>query len=189
MTYTIQAVSPETRAYESKYGAMVSYKVMFEGNPQAVEISQKQTTPAPKVGDTLDGTIDMSGQYGPKFKKEYNQGVGGFPSGSPSPMGARPSSTKFTPQDQFTMYLSYSKDIVVALINSGAKLDHETAIQMALGGGHALYDGRPGAEPKVEAVPDKLADMPVEMPADFGVKTVLDDIFDAPIGETPWPKS
>lgn len=61
-------------------GPMMSYKVIFQGDPKTiVELSQKASSPAPKKGDVLEGHIDMSGQYGPKFKKEYANRGGGAP--------------------------------------------------------------------------------------------------------------
>lgn len=62
----------------SNGGPMMSYKVIFEGNPRTiVELSQKPSTPAPKKGDVLEGTIDMSNKYGPKFKKAFAPRPGG----------------------------------------------------------------------------------------------------------------
>lgn len=72
MKYTIKAVSQQVRSYDGKYGPMKSYKVAFIDVPQAVEISRKANSPAPKAGDELEGTLDMSGQYGPKFKADYS---------------------------------------------------------------------------------------------------------------------
>ena len=138
MNYKIEAVSDEVRKYESKYGPMISYRVKFSGNEQAIEIARKETSPAPKVGDELEGTIDMSSQYGPKFKQEYSPKQG--PSGGYG--GSKPSG------DQFTMYLSYAKDLVVAQIEAGTKIPLSEAIELTLGGGHRLYDGRPGVQPE-----------------------------------------
>lgn len=81
MKYKIKAVSKQVREYDSKYGPMKSYKVAFEDYDQAVEISRKDTSPAPQVGDELEGTIDMSGQYGPKFKQDFSAGKKSFGGG------------------------------------------------------------------------------------------------------------
>lgn len=153
MQYTITAVSPQTRDYTTKFGDMRSYRVRFEGTPEPVEISQKVSTAPPQVGQTLEGTIDMSGQYGPKFKKEYNQGgfTGGTPSGSQSPTAVTPSSSQQygsnRSQDPFTMYLSYAKDVAVALIGSKGGYSDETfakILEDVMLGGKTLFDTRPG---------------------------------------------
>jgi hypothetical protein len=57
---------------ESQYGTMTDYMMMLtdEANaPAAAELSQKQSSPVPKAGDILSGTIEQT-NYGPKFKKE-----------------------------------------------------------------------------------------------------------------------
>src|SRR4051812_3565115 len=112
MTFTIKAIDPKTRNYSTRYGEMTSYKVLFNEMDQPVEISQKSTTPAPAIGDALEGTVDMSGQYGPKFKKEYNpQGGGNFGQPQSQPTSPTPNSTGaggsktsgFKNDDPFTM--------------------------------------------------------------------------------------
>lgn len=70
--FKITAVSPEVREYETKFGEMKSYKVRFEGSQDVVEISQKASTPAPTVGQELEGTITDT-EYGKKFKKAFGQ--------------------------------------------------------------------------------------------------------------------
>lgn len=117
MTYTIKLVTPEVRDYSTQYGDMKSYKLilneMYDPNlsdfeQTVVELSQKASTPAPKVGDKLEGTVDMSGQFGPKFKKDY---AGGARPGG----GGGPTRTS----DPKTFYISYAKDIMVAIITAG----------------------------------------------------------------------
>lgn len=192
MTYTIKAVNPEVRTYTTKFGDMASYKVMFNESPTPVEISQKATTPPPTVGQALEGTIDMSGQYGPKFKKEYNQGgnFGASPQASqPSSTGASGSKSKFS-DDPFTMYLSYAKDLAVAKVNTTAALGNEVPsytdlLDQVLAGAYQLYEGRPGAEP---AKADVAASTPAPQQAN-----VIDAVFavpDAPMTEEdlPWPE-
>lgn len=157
MQYTIKAVSPETRTYQTQYGDMVSYRVKFEETDDntIVEVSQKASTPAPTVGQVLNGTIDMSSKFGPKFKKEYSQG-GGFTqkaTSSPSTSSLRSGRAGFQ-TDPFTMYLSYAKDIAVALIGSKAGYNEEQfgkILEDVMAGGKTLYDDRPGAERKEES--------------------------------------
>jgi hypothetical protein len=80
MTYKI-ANAMKTGEYESKFGKMFKYTIQFEGESEAVELSQKPESPAPKVGDQLEGTIEDT-QYGRKFRKERKEGgqVGGYKS-------------------------------------------------------------------------------------------------------------
>lgn len=195
MQYTIQAVSQQTRAYPTRFGDMVSYKVMFEGVDTPVEISQQKLDkqgnekPAPKVGDVVDGTIDMSGQYGPKFKKEYNQGnfnSGGSSfgqssqgSGTTSRSGSTNANGRSFNSDPFTMYLSYAKDVAVASISDGkfnADLYAEV-LEAVETGGKMLYGSRPGAEEKsTDVVPEKTSDE--------DMKKDIDDFF-ADVEEKP----
>lgn len=183
-TFTITSVNPQTRQYDTKFGPMVSYQLMLtnpDGTPvpQAVEVSQKTTTPAPAVGGTLEGMIDMSGQYGPKFKKDFQGGGGNF-GGSPSSVRSdsgtatnQTGSSKGFNSDPFTMYLSYAKDIVVALVGSKEGYDPDKFIQLlddVAAGGKTLYDGRPGnekaekaAEPVKAAETKPVDDRPVDI--------------------------
>lgn len=79
-TYTVKSVSDEVRSWQGKKGGpMLSYKILVEG-PDAptgqVELAQKKDTPAPTVGQVIEGTIENT-DYGPKLKKEYGGGGGG----------------------------------------------------------------------------------------------------------------
>lgn len=152
MQYTVKAVNPTTRDYQTQFGDMKEYQVKFNEIEAVVKISQKATTAPPKEGDVLNGTIDMSAQYGPKFKKEYNPG--GF-GGSSAPQGSAQSSqtstgSRQTNSDPFTMYLSYAKDLAVALIASKGGYDEEQYAKVlddVIDGGYTLYEKRPGGEP------------------------------------------
>lgn len=107
--YTVIAVSDNVKEYPGKYGNMKNYKIKFEETPDViVQLSQKAETPAPKTGDVIEGTIDMSAQYGPKFKKAFTPKAGGNTSGN-----------NYNKPDPRTMYVSYAKDIVMALIAKG----------------------------------------------------------------------
>ncbi len=81
MPFTITAVSPNPRQWNStKGGPMLSYRIDLDGpdGPVAgVEWARKATSVAPTVGQQLDGTIDTSGSYGPKFKQAPAGGFGG----------------------------------------------------------------------------------------------------------------
>lgn len=152
--YTIQAVAPEPRKYSTKFGDMASYKVKFTTEADTVEISQKEATPAPKPGDTLNGTITET-EYGKKFKKDFAGGGSGFKSG-----------VSKAPSDPFTMYLSYAKDIAVALIPSTKEPKYTDIIDQVLVGAYALYNGRPEATAGVS--PTKDAEPLPEEPGDSG---------------------
>jgi hypothetical protein len=184
MQYTVQAVSQEVREYDSKYGPMKSYKLKFKETETVAELSQKASTPAPTEGQVLNGTIDMSGQFGPKFKKEFaQQGFGQSPQQSSTQNGGQTGSSaggKFN-SDPFTMYLSYAKDVAVGLIGSKAGYTDEQfskILEDVLAGGKVLYDGRPGAEPAEKLEDDKPKD------------NLPDDTFDGSepvdVGEIPF---
>lgn len=94
--FKVVAVSDQVREFQTKFGNMKSYKLKLEGVEEVVELAQKDTTPAPTAGQTLTGSIDMTGQYGPKFKKENpNYGGGGGSFGGSS--GSKPG---YTPKDE-----------------------------------------------------------------------------------------
>lgn len=95
--YKIAAVSQNVRSFDTQYGSMKSYKLKLEGFEQVVELAQKAETPAPVQGQSLFGTIDMSGQYGPKFKKERPQMQGGGGSSFGGGGGSKPS---YQPKDE-----------------------------------------------------------------------------------------
>lgn len=85
-TYEITAVAPKARDWDSsKGGPMKAYRVTLRNSEgremQNVEWSRKATSPAPAVGEKVDGTVDTSGQYGPKFTAErkmtFSGGGGG----------------------------------------------------------------------------------------------------------------
>jgi hypothetical protein len=86
-SYTITAVQPEPRAWNStKGGPMLSYRVTLRNEQGAekpnVEWARKATSPAPAVGQTIEGTVE-DGQYGPKFKAAQQMGGGGGGGGRP----------------------------------------------------------------------------------------------------------
>ena len=89
-SYTIAAVSPEVRDWSSqKGGPMRSYRVTLrnaQGQELAnVEWARKQSSPPPAVGQTVEGDVDTSGQYGPKFKALQQGGGGGGGGGGGRP--------------------------------------------------------------------------------------------------------
>ena len=87
-TFTVKETSLP-REWEGKYGKMLSYDLTVTGPNGDVEceLAQKPETPAPKVGDTLNGDIlPGKGNFPGKFKKEQQGGMptkGGRPSRDP----------------------------------------------------------------------------------------------------------
>jgi hypothetical protein len=86
--FTIVAVSDRTRTWgDPPNGPFVSYRVDLKGTDgqtvAGAEWSRKQSSPAPTVGETVSGTLDMEAKFGPKFKQQAAfQGRGG---GGPRP--------------------------------------------------------------------------------------------------------
>ena len=81
-TYTVTAVNEQVRTWNTKAGAaMKSYRVTLRNKDGRelgnVELSRNATAPAPTVGENVEGTVDKSGQYGPKLQEPRKQG-GGF---------------------------------------------------------------------------------------------------------------
>lgn len=93
--YTITAVGDQVRDWDAtKGGPMKSYRVTLrnaEGNELAnVEWARKATSPKPEVGQSVDGDVDTSGQYGPKLKlAQQQQGGRGGGGGGRSPEESR----------------------------------------------------------------------------------------------------
>lgn len=80
-TYTIVDVRDSARNWQTQKGAeMRSYRVKLRNKDgrelDNVEVARVAHAPKPEAGQTLEGTVDTSGQYGPKFK-EARQGAGG----------------------------------------------------------------------------------------------------------------
>lgn len=84
--YTVAAVGSEPRSWQSKYGPMLTYKITIrnaEGREMQCDLNQKESSAAPAVGQTLEGSV-QNHEYGPRFKKVQQQpGFGGRRGGSP----------------------------------------------------------------------------------------------------------
>lgn len=72
MKYSIKQVSSSVDEFTGKPGLMKGYKIMLD-NDEVVKLNQLAKTPAPTVGQELEGHIE-EGQYGKKFVKDQ----GGF---------------------------------------------------------------------------------------------------------------
>ena len=77
--YTVMAAKEKKRFPGKQGGEFVVYLVQLDdgnGAKQTAELVQKAATPAPQVGDQLEGTVEQS-EYGAKFKKAQRGGFGG----------------------------------------------------------------------------------------------------------------
>ena len=82
MTYKVEQAFKE-KDITGSYGTLTVYKVKFEGEEGLAEMVQKPDTPAPKLGDMLNGMITEDPKWGKKFKKEGSGG--GFGGGKNDP--------------------------------------------------------------------------------------------------------
>lgn len=117
-SYTIREVIGQPNAWSSqKGGPMLSYSLDVTGDDGftgQVELNQKDSTPAPTVGQVIDGTLDKSNpKYAPKLKKAPPQG-GGFGGGGP-----RAGKSK-ADQDSIERAVAYkgAVDLVAAMLQS-----------------------------------------------------------------------
>jgi hypothetical protein len=115
MMYTVQSVSPRNdkttgKQYTDNYGNLGWYVTLQDPEGGVHSVSYK-TKHSPAVGEELDGELVAKEWQGKtyydfkKAKKEF------------TPQAGREVNTK-------TMYLAYAKDIVVALIQTGEKIDN-----------------------------------------------------------------
>lgn len=151
--------------WKSPDGQREIFKVILDidGKPLMAKTYSKDISSVGWTG-TVE-TYEKQGRNGSETfvkqpPKEGFSGGGGFSKGGFKPQG-----------DQFTMYLSYAKDIAVAMVKDG-KLDENAYAQVldaVSTGGHTLYDSRPGATPGATPAEEKPADKPVT--------TKLDEIF------------
>ena len=77
----------KTGEWTGQGGLMHRYAVQFEGESEAVEMSQKPETAAPKPGDEVEGEIEDT-KFGRRFKKAYNPSAGGGRAMSPQQIAA-----------------------------------------------------------------------------------------------------
>lgn len=145
--------------WKSPDGQRVLQKVTFNVAGQDM-VAKTYSSDIPVVDWSGDiETYEKEGKFGSETYVRQAPKEGGFGGGSsssagtasPGTSGSRGNSqaSKF---DNFTMYLSYAKDLAVASIVDG-KLDDELysrLLEAVSAGGEQLYDTRPGAEPKVD---------------------------------------
>lgn len=157
---TINAITKSSKqVWASPDGQKKIFKVLLEVDGAEMQASTYSDAIA-KVGWAGEvETYEKTGKFGIEtfVKQAKKEGYGGYPNKGTKPQG-----------DQYTMYLSYAKDVLVAQINNGAKPDFDVAMQTIIAGGHMLYDSRPNAIASVEPIKE-------ELPA----KSELDSLFDA----------
>lgn len=166
------------QVWASPDGQKKIFKIVLDIDGADMQAST-YSEPIAQVGWTgeLD-TYEKPGKYGVETfvrqpKKEGFSGGFGGGKGYGKPQG-----------DQYTMYLSYAKDVLVAMMNNGYKPDFNDAMQTIIGGGNMLYESRPNAS-------DVKSEAPTEQPKASEpnhIKEDLDSLFDAAIGgqESQW---
>lgn len=165
------------QVWASPDGQRTIYEVVLDTGQGSAKAKTYSAAIA-KVG--FDGELDSYekvGKMGPETyvrqvqKEGGYQGGGGFKGG-----GGR------APVDPFTMYLSYAKDIAVALITAGkGTIDQDKyaeALDIVLHGGKTLFEGRPdapGSKPDGEPLPEPEPETDVnQTPIDM---KSLNDLF------------
>ena len=91
-------------------------------------------------------SYEKQGRYGVETFVKQPQREGGYGGARASYSGGK----KSAPDNPHTMYLSYAKDIAVAVLATG-KWDgnmYQTVLEAVEAGGEQLYASRPGAEQK-----------------------------------------
>lgn len=93
MQYKINKVSVNGPvAWQSSYGPLLTYKVIFEGSTDVISINKKVDSPAPKAGDVLNGTIEEN-KFGKKFTVDSQQ----FPQANAA--GGQSTASSYQPRD------------------------------------------------------------------------------------------
>ncbi len=134
--------------WASPDGQRVIFEVTldYQGQPFTAKTYSKDISNVGWSGEVE--TYEKQGQRGSETFVKQSPKEGFTPSSGST---ERSSSGK---QDQFTMYLSYAKDIAIGTMTSTGQINEaefKKTLALVLAGGHELYDGRPGAEPKAES--------------------------------------
>lgn len=156
-------VKESKQVWASPDGQKKIFKIVLDADGQEVQASTYSDAISKEGWSGAVETYEKAGKYGTEtfVKQPAKEGFSGGYGGGKS-YGGKPGMS-----DQYTMYLSYAKDLLVAKINNGEKVDYEDGLQLIIGGGHTLYDSRPSAatvaeipEPKQSAIDDILGDLP-----------------------------
>lgn len=126
-------------------------------------------------------------------QKEGFQGGGGSTRSGTSPSSQSGYGAGGGKDDQFTMYLSYVKDIVVAMLATKEGFDEGKFGELLAAvsvGGKTLYDDRPGQEPKQEATQLDIVHEVTGNETDEDLLRNIDEVFaGTKEKESPWPKT
>lgn len=164
------------QVWKSPDGQRVIHKLMLDYNGSEVQ-AKTYSNDIAKTGWT--GTVETyekAGRNGSETFVKQPQKEGGY-----QPQGGGGGAKSYgggKPQDNFTMFLSYAKDLVVAHVTAqtkdGAKLSLDDSVAATLQYGIQLYEGRPDAPKTPEVTPEKS-----ELDNVFGETEVIEE-------EAPW---
>lgn len=163
-----------TQVWKSPDGQRVIYEVTLQTGEGSANAKSYSSAIAQMGFEGEVETYEKIGKQGAEmFVKQVAKENPGYAGGSPSYSGGKSGSKPMA--DPFTMYLSYAKDIAVAMLKDG-KLDeaqYGAVLEAVLTGGQTLYDSRPDA-PKKEPVQTDLVTL-----VDDDFNKQLDDAFSA----------
>lgn len=151
------------QVWASPDGQRTMFEVTMQVNGQTV-VAKTWSGAVSKIGwsGQLESYDKANNQGGTDTFVKQPQKEGGF--------GGKSGGAKFE-KDPFTMYLSYAKDVAVAMLKDG-KLDEDAygkVLEAVLSGGQALFAGRPSEKTD--------APLPTQQPVD-DVHTVTDEPID-----------
>lgn len=171
---TIEAVS----IWKTPDGSREIFEVALEHDGKTFK-AKTYSKDISKVGWEGDiESYEKQGRNGSEtfVKQPAKEFTPGSPGASPGKFGGG-SKPSF---DQFTMYLSYAKDLAVAMLDKGEldEVKYAKVLDAVATGGQTLYDGRPDA-PKQEKPAEKPKDV-VEEAVDEAQLNLdnIDEIFD-----------
>jgi hypothetical protein len=150
--YKVLQISQQPpRQWDGPKGTIYYINVMLEGHQKAVSIGKKSPN-ALKAGDTVYGEITETQYDTDKFTAGQNPGGGG--------------GYAKKPQDNTTMYVSYAKDILVAMLAAGKDLkDYDAYITKIADSGKKLKE-LVEAEPKKDWVKPEVREKLETIPND-----------------------
>lgn len=138
-------------------GDLAIFKLTLEYNGQQVQAKTYSKTIANSGWEGTVETYEKEGRNGSETFVKQPQREGFTPGSQGTPRsnsggGSRPSS------DNFTMYLSYAKDIAIACVKDGKFDDklYSEVLEAVEAGGAQLYQGRPDAPAKPDTTKSEL---------------------------------
>lgn len=142
------------QVWASPDGQKVIFKLTLDYNGQEMQAKTYSKAIATQGWSGTVDTYEKQGRNGSEtfVKQPPKEGFtpGAYGSQGSTGGGARPQYGGGKPlADPFTMYLSYAKDITVAMVNNGQeKPDYQDLIDQTIVGAYALYESRPDAPAK-----------------------------------------